>query len=263
MDEIGLALYILGLSDTRPEDFTSGSLPGDFLLASIDVETNIVNVQDNPGRQNGEFVNVDIGIATLDSRDLVASAGHKKPADFISTFNIVCGSPKYIEKAQQKYAFGKPLVVAQDDLATAVNACVPPDRPIIIVAHDISNDKMLLRRLKILSQSPVVRVLDTSDVSLQYFNLDKDNRMNLGKLLHKLASTSRKLNLHNGGNDADHTLRALLYLSIRSCRETPGNKARLELLTAIAEEESWKITAAWKKIRPPPDPSFRGSNPEK
>jgi hypothetical protein len=91
--------------------------------------------------------------------------------------------------------------------------CIPLGHKVLLVGHDIRHEIRILKQLKFgFSHFDITGSLDTFRIAQQvlpYFSLS------LGELLTELQCPRNWL--HNGGNDAHYTLRALLLLAERSC----------------------------------------------
>lgn len=91
--------------------------------------------------------------------------------------------------------------------------CIPLGRKVLLVGHDIRHEIRILRQLKFdFSNFDITGSLDTFRIAQQvlpYFS------PSLGELLTELQCPRNWL--HNGGNDAHYTLRALLLLAEHSC----------------------------------------------
>lgn len=80
---------------------------------------------------------------------------------------------------------------------------------------------------------PNVLILDTQLVA---FRLGAEHNIRLVDLLKRLQIRTQGACLHNGGNDAYFTLRALLMLAVRSCNVEAMSKdqrVRKDLLEAV------------------------------
>ncbi|KAM6487210.1 hypothetical protein HDV62DRAFT_349305 [Trichoderma sp. SZMC 28011] len=115
-------------------------------------------------------------------------------------------------------------------MLTSIMQCIPLDRKVLLVGHDIRHEIRILRQLKFdFSRFDITGSIDTFRIAQQilpYFSLS------LGELLTELQCPHNWL--HNGGNDAHFTLRALLLLAERSCPGHVGINNNLSRAVASA-----------------------------
>ncbi|KAK8054803.1 hypothetical protein PG993_000030 [Apiospora rasikravindrae] len=192
----------------------------DVVLVSIDFE----NTHHFKGHLHQD-VDTQVGLAILDTRHLSSTA----PDRIISTHNLVTGSSKYFRRAMLKYLFGKPALINTRDIVHQLHSLIPRGREIVLVGHDIRFEYHILRKLGFDRQPECC--LDTYRMAgqvLPYWSL------RLGELLTELGCPYDWL--HNGGNDANYTLKALLLLATRAVRSNMPDEwtDKVELLETIA-----------------------------
>ena len=207
-DGLQILLHIFGFSrDSGPEEQCDGIT--DPILVAIDFEN---TYEFHKGlTPDSDF---QVGLAILDTRDLLRRRQSIPPSKIISSFNFVCGSSEYQRKACQNFLFGIPLKIQQSDMLTNINSSIlqghdndDEQREIVLVGHAITNELRILSGLGFDFQR-VSACLDTFKICAQvlpYFALK------LGELLDELQCPYKRL--HNGGNDANFTLRSLLLLT--------------------------------------------------
>lgn len=192
----------------------------DIVLVSIDFENTghfKEHVPQDADRQ--------VGIAILDTKKLSSTA----PEQLISTYNLITGSSNYHRRAMLKFLFGKPTLIDAVDIIHHLNSLIPRGRKIVLVGHDIRHETHILSRLGFDRQVDIS--LDTYRIAgqvLPYFML------RLGELLTVLDCPHSWL--HNGGNDANFTLKALLLLATRAVKSNPPDAwiDKIHLLERVA-----------------------------
>ena len=161
----------------------------DAVLIAIDFE-NITSIKDDLSLNScGE-----VGLAILDTTDLM-SVG---PEKLISTFNFASGSPKYQERASRRFLFVDSVAVGQKDMLRSIESLIPRERNVVLAGHAIEND---LRAC--------------SDPSTSISVMFTKAYVSLRHVLLKLKCPFTKLRC--GGNDANFTLRASLFLAAQGC----------------------------------------------
>ncbi|KHN94480.1 Polynucleotidyl transferase [Metarhizium album ARSEF 1941] len=212
-----ILLQILGPKEEAPLRYQ------DTILVAIDFENNI-QFRGDLSRN----VDTQLGLAILDTRDISTATS---PEKLISTYNFVTGSPKYYRKAMLKFLFRKPVWIKLDEVLDQIKALIPTDRNVILVGHDIRHEVHVLSNIGFNLQG--LQCLDTFRITgqvLPHFSLT------LGELLTELGCPYSWL--HNGGNDANFTLRALLLLGIKASQDQAeakgGRDEKLQLMEEVA-----------------------------
>ncbi|RYP08624.1 hypothetical protein DL764_001752 [Monosporascus ibericus] len=210
--EILLGLFGLSVNSLGQTNWS------DAVLVAIDFE-NIGSTKDDLD------LNFQAGLAILD----LSQASSCPSERLIKTYNVASGSSAYCDRAVKKFLFGKTKAVHKRDMLAQIESCIPKDRNIVLMGHDIRHDIIVLENLKWTFKTTVIAILDAYRMSgqvLPYFAL------RLVELLHELGRPST--GLHCAGNDAYFTLRALLCLAAKGCRDEAVNLQNLAVLQRIA-----------------------------
>lgn len=188
----------------------------------------------------------EVGIATLDTRDLIGVAPGQDGAEWrkmirarhfrikehahLVNYEFVAGNP-------ERFDFGKSTFVALNDVVDAVAACFRPPfgvhystyhdeiaslmdgvdlgekRNIIFLGHDTVMDIRYLQELGFdaMSLENMVEPLDTATM-YRVWKRDQQ-RTSLRKILYDFDIAG--YNLHNAGNDAVYTVQAMLAVCVR------------------------------------------------
>lgn len=186
-------------------------------------------------------LNSRVGIAILDTRDLISSP----PQTAMSTYNFVTGSPSYCAATTKKYLFGETISIHQRDILFNLESLIPRTRNIVLLGHDVANDLKILQLLHFDLHTSIVGTLDTGRIV--------STVLSLPNIPHTLSSILSELgcpfqNLHVAGNDAYFTLRVFLLLAIRS------------YTNEVVDSRHQKVLAALKAITNVPIP--RRSDPQ-
>lgn len=137
-DGLQIALQVLGLSENPPAQ----SNHRDPVLIAIDFE-NITGIgKDLP---SGQEPNTQVGLAVLDTRDINISTTRE---NIISTYNFITGSKEHYRRAQLKFLFGKPILIPAKDMLTNIKHCIPQNRNILLIGHDIRHEINALSKLQ-------------------------------------------------------------------------------------------------------------------
>ena len=171
------------------------------------------------------------GVAILDTRDLVSP--FQTPS--ISTFNFEIGSTSYHNRCNNEFLFGKTVKIQKEDICHNLEALISRQRNNVLVGHAIQNELKILKILNFDLDLSIIGILDTQRLALQ---TRSDSPGRLRDLLRDLQCPYR--HLHNAGNDAHFTLRALLLLAVRSYSDinivdNNAIRQRLVLLREIAQ----------------------------
>ncbi len=178
----------------------------------------------NLKQDSSQNLNSQVGIAILDSRNLISSP----PRTAISTYNFVTGSPSYCAATTRNYLFSKTIIIQQRDILSNLESLVPRTRNIILVGHDIRNDLQVLQLLDFNLHTSIRGILDLGKIASK---LLPNIRITLSSILTELRCPFQ--NLHTAGNDAYFTLQALLLLAIRDCPEEKVDSNHREILSAL------------------------------
>ncbi|KAK4508626.1 hypothetical protein PRZ48_002365 [Zasmidium cellare] len=239
---------------------TSKPVPHPFdsepIFISIDVEANEI----------APFQITEIGVATLDTRDLKGTAPgecgrnwfqfirarHLRTAEYTSICNH-----KYVQGCPDSFEFGESEKVAKDSLATVLATCFrepysktsskeddfpplgssklnprattfePETRNIVVVGHDLGQDVNYCRQI---GYNILNRgnIIDQADTANMYRSYANDpNARSLGSILYDFDIPG--WHLHNAGNDAVYTLQAMLAICVQTAADgKEGEKKRAE-----------------------------------
>ncbi|KAI9810326.1 MAG: hypothetical protein M1832_001360 [Thelocarpon impressellum] len=214
----------------RPAPFPPESA---VIFISVDVES---------FERNHNLV-TEIGVATLDTRDLVGLApgeagkawiGRIRARHFRIQEYAHLRNKDFVDGCADQFEFGDSEFVSIRNAASAVAACfrdpfsnptgsasaVEEKRNIVLLGHDTNADVAYLRSVgyDVLSQKGLVEVLDTAAM---YRALKREvNPRALGTILYELGMVG--WNLHNAGNDAAYTLQAMLAIALRHLQQRSG-----------------------------------------
>ena len=180
---------------TSSEDFD------DVVFIAIDFEC-LQNIK----LDSGQDLSCQVGVAILNTRTFISS-----PQTAISAFNFVVGSPSYCLKNKRKFRFGESVTIHRNDMRQNLEALISRTRNNVLVGHDFANESNILQFLGFDLHSSIVGIIDLQrvasemlpGVSLKLYNVLEEVDCPYG-------------GLHNAGNDAYFTLRALLLLAIES-----------------------------------------------
>ena len=191
----------------------------DVVFIAIDFE-NLRNIR----QDSSQNLNAQVGVAILDTKTFVSS-----PQTAISTFNFVIGSPSYCLKTTKKFLFGRTVTIYRKDINQNIEALISRTRNNVLIGHGFENDLSILRFLKFDLHSSIVGIIDLQKIAAEIM---PSVSVRLRHILEELLCPSE--GLHNAGNDAYFTLRALLLLAIKSYpNRTAANNDHRSKLTAL------------------------------
>lgn len=195
----------------------------DLVFVAIDFERpqSIIN------RFQHGCLDTQVGLAILDIRCLSSTSK-------FTTFNFITGEDAYFEESAPICRWGTAEKIPVTSMLSKINDClrIYQNRSIVLVGHGVSNDLAALNALGFdFQENLVIAKLDT-------YLLARDLQMGhltLKNLLIELNCPCN-LKLHNAGNDANFTLRALLLLGIRVIEAAESNETseRVQILWWIA-----------------------------
>ena len=178
----------------------------------------------NLKQDSSQNLNSQVGVAILDSRDLISSS----PQTAISTYNFVTGSPSYCAATTKEFLFDKTITIHQRDILSNLESLVPRTRNIILVGHGIKNDLQVLQLLDFNLHTSIGGILDVGRIASKIL---PNIPITLSSILSELRCPFQ--NLHTAGNDAHFTLRVLLLLAIRDYPEEEVSSNHQEILSAL------------------------------
>jgi hypothetical protein len=124
---------------------------------------------------------------------------------------------------------------------------ISQNRHVVFVAHDTGSDIKYLASIgfDVLGLPGLVEELDTKEIHLAW--KESDQGKSLASVLNDLCIHSK--HLHNAGNDAVYTLRALLGVAIEQIREKSakanGEEYRPALFDVKQETEVEDVNSGW------------------
>ncbi|KAL4735456.1 hypothetical protein BDV11DRAFT_173801 [Aspergillus similis] len=176
----------------------------------------------------------EIGISTLDTRDLIGIAPGTNGEEWQSRIQSRHLRVKeygnhanhlYVRGCPANFEFGTSEWVASDDLSNAVQACFAlPSffngadkrlRPLVLVGHSLDSDIQYLKlaNVHIQGNPGVSQFVDRIDIAASFQLLRGETEpRSLGAVIGELGMTG--WNLQNAGNDARYTLQALVAMLI-------------------------------------------------
>lgn len=200
----------------------------------------------------------EIGISTFDTRTLSHTS-----AGTLETRNFVTGGNKRRIRIARTFLFGEAEHVEytttgiHEALSKALhipddiqNSPQPRYRNIVLVGHELRSDLLILRKHSIMFEEfkTIVAKLDTTYLAQGVLGAN----FRLESLLQYLQCPYQ--NLHNAGNDANFTLRALLLLAYYGLRKSASSSVtgKLASLWDLAMEPVPNITlrnAMWRATK--------------
>ncbi|EME43150.1 hypothetical protein DOTSEDRAFT_72506 [Dothistroma septosporum NZE10] len=191
----------------------------------------------------------ELGVATLDTRDLFKAERSTSQCS-IETMNY-----RTFKKSNRKFMHGDTTDLSADLLkSTILDSLIIRDglkpgqkRDTILIGHSVRSELASFEGLGIaLEDLPTKSVLDT----YKFCQLTLGHSGTLHKILEHLHVPHEKTLLHCAGNDAHHTLKALvavlaIQLRARSAESRPGSV--LEQLEGIAKKPVVLPRAATKR----------------
>lgn len=196
---LSMLLEILGLRHSK----SNPPALNNVIIIAIDFEgINIIK------SRFAQKENSQVGFAILDTKHL----GQVQPEQLISTFNFAAGSPAYVRKASNGFLFRETITIPSSSMAHIIQSRITWSRNVILVGHGVLNELQALQALGFEFPRPPSPILDTSRVANEVFEIWAGS---LRDLLILLDCPFNKL--HNAGNDANFTLRALLLLVVKWC----------------------------------------------
>ncbi|KAI1310614.1 hypothetical protein F5Y03DRAFT_403016 [Xylaria venustula] len=185
------------------------ALRSDFILVSIDFE-NTTNIRS--GFTSGK--DCQVGLATLDTRDLQQNDSLLE--DLIATYNFITGSADYTSRVSQNTKFGKSSVIDPSGIVKKIQSVIPQGRHVVLLGFAVHNELDILRRLgfdfsAFISTPTSSAIVDVHLIALEVL---KPWKGGLRDLLRHIGCPYDCL--HYGGNDANFTLKASLFLAMRN-----------------------------------------------
>lgn len=225
----------------------------DVIFVAVDVEA----------YERNHNIITEVGIATLDTRDIVNMAPFKngemwRPRIRARHFRIKeyahLKNGDFIEGCPDRFDFGESEFVSLGEAPAAIASCFrhpysctfnlnghdeiyknPKEkRNIVLLGHDTEQDIIYLRKLGY-DVNNLSNLLGKQDTSVMWRAFSREsNPKKLGLILYSLEIEG--WNLHNAGNDAVFTMQAMLGLCVKQATEQRGkteNERALERMTTL------------------------------
>lgn len=243
--------------------FFASSVPVDVSLpAPYIMESDVVFIAvDVEAWERDHNTITEIGVATLDTRDLQNIPPGEKASNWIAKIQARhflvkeyqhLKNKDFVQGCPDKFEFGTSEVIALQDAPSKVADCFKPEKPggqsalddlaaswnasvvgavpsgkrsIIFLGHDSNADLQYLRKLGYnpMNLPNLNEVLDTAPMFRAYSKGAMSSSVSLGNVLYDLGLEGWYL--HNAGNDAVYTMRAMLAMCVRDAEERAGAKA--------------------------------------
>jgi hypothetical protein len=239
-------LGTLSLSNVQP---SAHPFDADVIFIAIDVEA----------KERASHVITEVGVATLDTRDLhgvaPGAAGadwhkHIRARHFRISEHRNHVNREFVQGYPENFDFGTSEFVKLADIARALTACFhepfsrqnssattssAPDetRNLVIVGHDLGQDVNYCRKIgfDIFNRGNIYDRLDTSSMYRAYQN--DPNATSLGRILYDFDLVG--WHLHNAGNDAVYTIQAMLAICVSAATQR-GTEAAAQRSEAAKEK---------------------------
>ncbi|EME48926.1 hypothetical protein DOTSEDRAFT_58207 [Dothistroma septosporum NZE10] len=242
-------LNLTPLDVTNPPPHSCDREP---IFIAIDVEA-----YERPPRHVTE-----VGIATLDTRDLKGTAPGKAATEW---FKFIRGrhflvlehkhlvNHEFVQGCPDGFEFGESELVSKDSLGSVLSSCfrepfskrdvAPPfsaepateTRNLIIVGHDLGQDIAYCHQVgfSVLNRG---NIIDNTDTLTMFRTFTKDpNARSLGSILDHFDLTG--WHLHNAGNDAVYTMQSMLAIAVQSAVERGGEEQKRNEAQKKCEEQ--------------------------
>jgi hypothetical protein len=236
--------------DLRPQAIKKGGLQQlqQFLFSSS-LEPLFVAIDfERPGFITNNFSprsDTQAGVSILDTQ--VLNPLLQKGRLRLETHSFVTGSDLYYAESATKFLWGPSQQITPSQMPKCIDKLVRRDRNIVLVGHGFGGDLAALSSLGFDFQTSVIGILDTANISSELGM----ERSTLGRLLGDLECPKSSARLHNAGNDANFTLRALILLAIK------GYRQQLKLDAFMVKEEVVARMEALQALAMTPLPGVR------
>ncbi|KAH8820755.1 hypothetical protein F5884DRAFT_850001 [Xylogone sp. PMI_703] len=168
------------------------------------------------------------GISIFDTRSF--NRPFRKSTLKLETYNFVTGLDLYYAESAKKFLWGTPEKIPPGKMLKYINKLIRRNRNIVLVGHGVSEDLAVLTSLGFNLKTSIISILDTANVAFEL----GISRSTLGRLLDELECPKSTARLHNAGNDANFTLRALILLAIKGYNtQEPGTPVEEDQLLRI------------------------------
>lgn len=262
-DMAGLSISSINLSEPPPHQFDM-----DAIFIAIDCEA----------YEKWPKVVTEIGVATLDTRDLegcspgsVGQDWHKhirsRHFRIIEHKHLV--NKEYCAGCPESFDYGKSEFKSKEEIASVLTSCfhepfskgqgesvtlprsdakaTEEKRSIILVGHDFSQDVNYCQSIGFnpLNRGNLLEVLDTSDMYRSYARAV--NPSSLSNVCYHFDLTA--WHPHNAGNDAVHTMWALLAIAVKHASERGNADVAKKHEESVALKTKEAVEQARERVR--------------
>ncbi|KAL7811151.1 hypothetical protein V8C26DRAFT_437659 [Trichoderma gracile] len=178
-----------------------------------------IDIDELQEQDNGMPIRFHIGISILQTKvlhglcdDPLAFTGSQ--TNTIRSYHWVVEDPQYFSKNDDRFCFGQHQCIPLSGLGERLKELLKPFSPRILVAHGISRERTVLRRLNI----DLNQIFEIDTAKAARYPLQELHDSMLKKLLRDFDIPYGGGLLHFAGNDAHFVLRALLMIAVRDAR---------------------------------------------
>ncbi|KUJ18638.1 uncharacterized protein LY89DRAFT_780673 [Mollisia scopiformis] len=203
-EAISLVRQALGLPSSKISDKKYNVK--DAVFVSIDFE----NVQKLIQDPDEPYLKTQMGVCILDTQKISTS-----PADTVlQTYNFTTG---LWTDRDDHFSFGHTELSTIRQLTSELENLIDRKRNIILLAHSISCELTILRKLGFDLDTGISAIIDTQQFMREIIPTEDGLVKTLESLLDSLDIKHK--NLHVGGNDANFTMKALMLLVVSSFKD--------------------------------------------
>ena len=165
-----------------------------------------------------------VGVSTLDTRDVCDKSLWERVDDIISTRNVCTRTWSAVAKAAKGFMFGATECIPQSEISNSLKTVLLVENPqapskkyrrIVLIGHGICSELAVWDKigLNVDEIASVVAILDTTKIAKHLY---EKGPCSLKALLDKMGCPWGRL--HNAGNDSNYVLRVILMLVVESMR---------------------------------------------
>jgi hypothetical protein len=178
-----------------------GSMIKDVLMISLDIEG-------FPDQFSKDEAQHQFGLCILDTRHL-SQISEIQYESILDTQHFCIGPEKYLKAwKSRKFCFGEPKNITISDLRNEIQTIIS-GRDIVLILHGGKDDLLFLKSVDV--DFRPLYIVDTQKAAQHPLQLDY--RCSMEAMLTLLDCPFEPRMLHNAGNDANFTLRALLLIA--------------------------------------------------
>ncbi|KAK1243202.1 hypothetical protein MKX07_003830 [Trichoderma sp. CBMAI-0711] len=184
-----------------------------------DVTFVAIDMDELEERNDGMPIRFHIGISILQTKDLHGLCHDPFPitgfqTNIIRSYHWAVEDSQYFAKNDSRFCFGQHECIPLSGLEGRLKELLKPFSPRILVAHGISRERIVLRRLNI----DLNQIFEIDTAKAARYPLQELHDSTLRKLLQDFDIPCEGGLLHFAGNDAHFALRALLMIAVRDAR---------------------------------------------